>query len=115
MKTPNTFLLLALAAGFSLNVQAGGDAATGKAIASAQCQACHGADGNSSNTLYPRLAGQYANYLVKALSDYKSGKRSNAIMSGFAQGLSEQDRENVAAWFASQSGVTTPGTRTIRK
>ncbi len=116
MKTLDTLLLLALAAGLSFNVHAGGNAAAGKAIASEKCQACHGADGNSTDPQYPRLAGQHANYLVKALSDYNSGARSNPIMSGFAQGLTEQDRKDVAAWFSSQSGLHTPvEPRTVSK
>ena len=48
------------------------------------------------------LAGQYYDYLVKALSDYKSGKRTNPIMKGFAAQLSKQDMEDLAAWFSSQ-------------
>ena len=45
--------------------------------------------------------------LVKALEDYKSGERKNPIMAGFAAGLSRQDREDLAAYFASQSGSLT--------
>ena len=68
------------------------------------CQACHGLDGNSStNPTYPRLAGQYEDYLRKALSDYKSGARKNAIMNGMAAGLSEQDQADLAAYYASQN------------
>ena len=58
---------------------------------SVTCSACHGGDGNSENKLYPKLAGQYKNYLIHSLNAYKSGERQNAIMSGFAAGLSEQD------------------------
>jgi len=116
MKTLNTILVLALASSFSLGVQAGGNAEAGKAIASEKCQACHGADGNSTDPQYPRLAGQYADYLVKALADYKSGARSNPIMSGFAQGLTEQDQKDVTAWFSGQAGLTTPvQARTVSK
>ena len=108
MKTLNTLFVLALAGSFSLGVQAGGNAEAGKAIANQKCQACHGADGNNTDPQYPRLAGQHADYLAKALADYKSGARSNPIMSGFAQGLTEQDQKDVAAWFSSQTGVITP-------
>jgi cytochrome c553 len=87
---------------------AGGDAAAGKAISSERCQACHGVDGNSSDPQYPRLAGQHADYLAHALRGYKSGARKNAIMAGFAAGLSEQDIKDVSAWFASQDGLTSP-------
>jgi cytochrome c553 len=83
-----------------------GDAAAGKEK-SAPCAACHGADGNSPAPNFPRLAGQHADYLVKALEDYKTGARKNPIMAGFAGGLSKQDREDLAAYFASQEGPLT--------
>lgn len=68
------------------------------------CQACHGADGNGiGDPQYPLLAGQYADYLEKALHDYRSGERDNAIMKGFASTLSDEDIINLAAFFASQS------------
>ena len=66
------------------------------------CAACHGPDGNSATGDFPRLAGQHDDYLVKALKDYKSGKRKNAIMKGFASQLSKKDMEDLAAWFSSQ-------------
>ena len=78
-----------------------GDAAAGKEKA-AQCTQCHGLTGNSDNAQFPRLAGQHASYLVRALEDYKTGARQNPIMAGFAAALSEQDREDLAAWYASQ-------------
>ncbi len=108
MKTLNKWLMLSVISAFSLSVQAAGDASAGKKIAGETCQACHGADGNSSNAQYPRLAGQHADYLVHALQAYKNGARKNPIMSGFAASLSEQDIKNVAAWFATQQGLTSP-------
>ena len=78
------------------------DLAAGKAKATEVCAACHGADGNSASADFPRIGGQYADYLAKALRDYKSGQRKNAIMAGFAQALSKQDVENLAAYYASQ-------------
>jgi len=92
----------------SLSAQAAGNAAAGQKIANEKCQACHGADGNSTAPQYPRLAGQHADYIERALSEYKSGDRKNPIMSGFAAGLSEQDVKDVAAWFSRQSGLTSP-------
>lgn len=78
-----------------------GDIEAGKAKAIV-CQACHGADGNAgTDPQYPRLAGQYHDYLSRALHEYKSGERKNAIMAGFAATLSEQDILNVSAYFAS--------------
>jgi cytochrome c553 len=116
MKRLTNLCLLTLVAGLASGAHAAGDAAAGQALANERCQACHGTDGNSADPQYPRLAGQYADYLVRALLDYKSGARNNAIMSGFAAGLSEQDMKNLAAWFASQTGVVTPtGTRRAAK
>ena len=84
--------------------QASGDAGAGKQKASQVCAACHGpAGGKPSAPENPILAGQHYDYLVRALKDYKSGKRENPIMKGFAASLSTQDIEDLAAWFASQS------------
>jgi cytochrome c553 len=69
------------------------------------CAACHGADGNSQITIYPKLAGQYKNYLINTLSSYKSGSRKNAIMNGFAAGLSDQDIEDLSEYFSKQDGL----------
>ena len=69
------------------------------------CQACHGLDGNSQTPDYPKLGGQRPDYLAKALRDYKSGARKNPIMAGFAAGLSAQDIENLAAYYAAQPAV----------
>jgi cytochrome c553 len=80
-----------------------GDAMAGKEKSQA-CVACHGEDGNSPNAAYPRLAGQYASYLEHALQAYRSGARQNAIMKGFAEPLSDDDIEDLAAYFASQDG-----------
>ena len=75
----------------------------------ATCASCHGEDGNSENSMFPRLAGQYESYLVRALSEYKSGARSNPMMMGFASTLSEEDMKDVAAYYASQKkGLTVP-------
>jgi len=108
MKTLHKLVMLTVVSAFSLSAHAGGNAAAGEKIATEKCQACHGADGNSSDPQYPRLAGQHANYLERALSEYQGGGRKNPIMSGFAAGLSEQDVKDVAAWFASQDGLTSP-------
>ncbi len=70
------------------------------------CQSCHGVDGNLSlQDDYPKLGGQHYDYLVHALKAYRSGDRENAIMAGFASGLSDQDIEDLAAWYASQDGL----------
>jgi len=85
--------------------QAGGDPAAGK-TKSAVCAGCHGADGNSMNPEWPKLAGQHAGYLAKQLKDYKSGSRENATMNAMAAPLSEQEIENLAAYFSSQTTKT---------
>jgi cytochrome c553 len=101
-------LVLALAAIGAIAAHAG-DAAEGEKKA-ATCAACHGADGVSQIPTNPILAGQYSSYLEQALKDYRSGRRQNAIMAGFASQLSDQDIEDLAAWFSSQKGPlqTTP-------
>ncbi len=83
----------------SVPVLADGNAANGKQKA-ATCFACHGEDGNAVDPQYPRLAGQYNKYLQFALHEYKDGKRSNPIMKGMASTLSDQDIEDIAAYFA---------------
>jgi len=81
------------------------DLEEGKAKVSQICQACHGLDGNSATADYPKLGGQRPDYLAKALRDYKSGARKNAIMAGFASTLTPQDMDNVAAYYAAQPAV----------
>ncbi|HYR33994.1 MAG TPA: cytochrome c [Burkholderiales bacterium] len=86
------------------SVHAGGNADKGKQKAAQVCAACHGPDGNKPSAPdQPVLAGQYYDYLVRALGDYKNGRRNNAIMKGFAGQLSKQDIEDLAAWFSSQT------------
>jgi cytochrome c553 len=83
--------------------QAAGNADAGKQKAAQICAACHGPAGDKPTAPEnPILAGQHADYLARALHDYKSGKRANPIMKGFAAALSKQDIEDLAAWFASQ-------------
>ena len=72
----------------------------------AVCVACHGADGNSGTPTFPKLAQQHPQYIVKQLQEYKSGKRDNAIMKGFATALSDGDMKNIAAWLASKPAKT---------
>jgi cytochrome c553 len=94
----------------ALDAAAAGNAAAGKGKATV-CAACHSADGSKPVAPdQPILAGQYQDYLAKALTDYKSGKRNNPIMKGFATQLSKQDIDDLAAWFSSQS----PKLETIR-
>jgi len=87
------------------------DASAGKAKA-AMCSGCHGPDGNSPIPTNPRLNGQGARYIAKQLADFvrpaDKGGRASPVMAGMAAGLSEQDRENIAAYFASQKPAVVP-------
>jgi len=78
------------------------DLAKGAASFGTVCVACHAADGNSSIPANPKLAQQHPEYLIEQLEDYKSGKRNNAIMKGFASALSDDDMKNIAYWLAAQ-------------
>jgi len=78
-----------------------GDAAAGQAK-SALCATCHGADGNSPLAINPKLAGQSARYMVKQLQDFKSGARAGVTMAAMVLSLSDQDMEDIAAWYSSQ-------------
>lgn len=84
------------------------DLDAGRKIAEAQCAACHGKDGKSPiDPSYPKIAGQYVDYLSKAIGDYQRGDRKNPIMAGIAKPLSKRDIDNVAAYFASLPGPLT--------
>jgi cytochrome c553 len=97
--------LLAVVVALSPALAFGADVAAGQAKVKQVCAACHGQDGNSPTADYPKLGGQYPDYIAKALRDYKSGARKNPIMAGFAATLTDKDIENVAAYFASQPAV----------
>ncbi len=100
-----TLLAFAAACGFlliSTSAVAIGDPEAGQAKSTA-CIACHGADGNSMMGEWPKLAGQHAGYLAKQLREFRSGERANAIMRGMAAGLSDEDINDLAAFYASQT------------
>jgi cytochrome c553 len=70
------------------------------------CVACHGVDGAKTVADdYPVLAGQYSDYLVQALNDYKAGKRKNAVMAGIIAGVKPQDFKALAEFFSKQGGL----------
>lgn len=109
MKAFNTvrYSLLAVALAAAAPAWSAGDAAAGK-TKSATCVACHGEGGAKPiMAIYPILAGQHADYLAKALQDYKTGARKDPVMAGMAAPLTEQDMLDLAAYFASQSGLKT--------
>jgi cytochrome c553 len=99
------------------------DLVKGAASFAAVCVSCHGVGGNSSIAVNPKLAQQHPEYLVKQLQEFKSGKRQNAIMKGFASMLSEDDMKNIAYWattqkaspgFAKEKDLVTLGERIYR-
>ena len=103
MKQCLTAVLLCTA--ISFNVLAAGDPAAGEAKA-ALCTACHGPAGNSVNPEWPKLAGQHAKYTAKQIHDFKEGvTRNDALMAPMIAGLSDQDIEDIAAYYASQSST----------
>jgi cytochrome c553 len=107
MAMNRTILLAGVAAlctALPLTAAAKGDPVAGKAK-SVPCQACHGVDGKAISPDYPNLGGQYASYLVKALRDYRDGRRTNVIMAPMAANLTDQDIEDLAAYYASQEGL----------
>lgn len=93
-------IVLALSGLFSFAANAA-DVEAGKAK-SAACAACHGVDGNSSNGMWPSLAGQHASYIYKQLTDFKAGRRVNASMAPMVVGLNDDDMKNLAAYYESQ-------------
>jgi cytochrome c553 len=98
------FVVVAAMACTVLSAQAA-DVAKGQEIAQAQCAACHGKDFASPvDPSYPKLAGQYPDYLEKALRDYQTGTRKNAIMAGLAKPLSRTDIKNLAAYLGGLPG-----------
>lgn len=109
MKLPASLLCAAAAAVLSFSAQAQTaqpDLAKGAALYGQVCVACHAADGNSTTPVNPKLARQHPEYLVKQLQEFKSGKRDNAIMKGFASALSDDDMRNISFWLADQKVTT---------
>ncbi|WP_165668832.1 c-type cytochrome [Metapseudomonas otitidis] len=94
---------LLLTLGITGLAHAAGDAKAGQAK-TAVCGACHGPDGNSLAPNFPKLAGQGERYLLKQLHDIKAGKRQVLEMTGLLTNLSDQDLEDIAAYYSSQAG-----------
>lgn len=90
-------------------IAAGERLANAKGAATGQsCIDCHGVDGNAPiDESYPKLGGQYADYLAHTLVAYRNGQRSNALMAAQAKGLDDQQISDLAAWFASRPGELT--------
>ncbi|VAW68995.1 Cytochrome c4 [hydrothermal vent metagenome] len=106
MNFKSLITICGLAFGLNTTVSAV-DLAAGEATAGAICAGCHMPDGNSVVDMFPKLAGQHAQYLAKQLNDYKSGARTDATMNGMAATLATADDvANVAAFFASKKSTT---------
>jgi cytochrome c553 len=75
---------------------------TAEHIVQGVCAACHAADGNSVISLNPKLAGQHPEYLLKQLTEFKDGKRTNAVMTGMVANLTPEDMQNLATYFSGQ-------------
>lgn len=71
-------------------------------VAQNVCAACHGADGNSTISLNPKLAGQHPEYLLKQLTNFKEGKRANTVMAGMVANLSKEDMQGLAKYYTGQ-------------
>ena len=93
-------LMLVLGSG----IAQAGDPVRGKEQ-SATCIACHGESGNSPVTTFPKIAGQHEDYLLQSLKAYRDKSRTNPIMAAIIVPLSETDMEDLAAYYASQSGL----------
>jgi cytochrome c553 len=99
------FLIIAAAMAFCAVAQAA-DPAAGKEKAKV-CVACHGESGVSQVPDFPKLAGQYNDYLVRALNEYKSGARKNPMMVGMVASLKKEDIADLAAYYSSQQALVT--------
>jgi cytochrome c553 len=91
---------------------ASADVSAGKTIAQNNCAGCHGLDGEGANESIPHLAAQYAGYLVESLNAYREGKRTHAALKDMAAGMTNEDIENVANYYASLPPVKTEQTKT---
>lgn len=89
------------------SVSIAGDIQAGKELAQGQCAACHATNGDwnkPTSPTYPKLAGQHQDYLAVALKHYKNGTRQNGIMAGFADNLTQDQIDDLSAFFASLEG-----------
>ncbi|NNE63491.1 MAG: cytochrome c4 [Gammaproteobacteria bacterium] len=94
-------IIIGLSSVFSFTLFAA-DSEAGK-TKSALCAGCHGVDGNSTNGVWPKLAGQHASYLEKQIHEFKNGTRADPVMMGMVAALSDTDIEDIAAYYESQS------------
>lgn len=97
-------MILFIAAALAASAAHAADPIAGREKAKA-CAACHGENGISQAADFPILAGQHNDYLVRAMNDYKSGARKNAIMAPQSANLSKRDIEDLAAFYSSQKAL----------
>jgi len=98
----NRFIATVVAFAAVTSAHAAGEPAKAQTIVNQVCAACHGIDGNSPLPANPSLAGQHPEYLLKQLTEFKSGTRSNPVMAGMVANLTPDDMRNLAAYYASQ-------------
>lgn len=101
MNYPFSSMLLLIAASLSSNAVYAGDLKLGKAKVEALCQTCHGVDGLGTSAGIPNLSGQKEDYIIIQLKAFRASHRQHAQMSIIAQMLSDEDIDNVAAWYSS--------------
>ncbi|MCX7266565.1 MAG: c-type cytochrome [Limnohabitans sp.] len=100
---------LALAAlGWCSAAWAQADEARAKKIVSGVCFVCHGAQGESSSEVFPRLAGQHAEYIAKQLDNFKSGKRKSTAMADMVAKLTPDEMRALGRYFENQSAPSEP-------
>ncbi len=102
MKRTKGFILIMIGAILPLASQAG-DPKAAEPLASTLCAGCPGPKGISSNPLWPNLAGQQEQYLIKTMQDYKEGRREDAVMAPLAQAFDDKAIEDFAAYYAGLS------------
>lgn len=96
---------LAVASAVAFGQATSGDPAKAKVLATTNCVACHGADGNSTEPRYPKLAGLQPEYIYKQLNDFKAGKRQSEIMAPIVAVLNPEDFANLAAYYSAQKAA----------
>jgi cytochrome c553 len=101
MRPTTNLLFAALLAAMAAPTTAA-DLARAEEIVQGKCFICHGAEGESSSPVFPRLAGQHAQYVARQLADYKSGKRISSTMRPMVEDLNEADFKALGAYFESR-------------
>ncbi len=108
MKLAYKILGAALAAFFCVSVFAQADEARAKKIVNGTCFLCHGAEGESSSEVFPRLAGQHWEYVAKQLENFKSGKRKSTAMADMSSKLTPDEMVALGKYFELQNAPPEP-------